>query len=278
MGFEVNQRPAAERIVPTEVVTTGDTSRDQLEAPTRLPQNLNIYSRPAPKEIMDILEQAQGLVALDVTNDPASFGKARDQLYNVLEQLSLMLAREENKAKHDRFRAKIQKLQEHVNSLRAAAEKQLEAGDEEVDAVRQRSGTQLGFTLLAVLIVVATIAATFFFPPAAAAGAAAAKTSTMAAAGAVGGKLGAGVALSGAATLGGGAVGELVAADDIAAKHEHQSLSSELNAFATELQKLMETEGELEGEAGELLRKLLNTLLKIAEQLTAVRSKQAESL
>lgn len=207
-------------------------------------------------ELLDTLRRAER-IGRQALADPTSIGRNREEVINIIEKLMVLLAKEERKAKHDRFAAKMTKLVERITKLLSAAKKTLEAGRKELDAISKKSGWQIAFAVLAVVVIVAAIALTPALGPAA---------------------LMVGLAVAGALLAAGGPAGELAAKGDTEEKQELNEESADLNAIATELEKLFESENELSSEAKELLRKLLEILMKIFEKLNATRRKQAEGV
>lgn len=243
-------------------ILDGDTqpgSQDTFESDVSLaPVHPLPSARANPAaELMAMLDRMQS-IARQALTDPSAISDNRDAIINVIEKLMLMLAKEERKAKHDRFDAKMSKLVDRIQKMLSAAEQTLKAGREELDAIRDRAGFQLGFALLAVVIIAVAIAA------AVATGGAAA--------------LVVGAALAALMPVIGSASGELAAKDNIEQKQLHNEQAADLNAIAAEVEKLMENEGELSAEAKELLRKLLEILMKVFDKLNASRRKATEGM
>jgi ElaB/YqjD/DUF883 family membrane-anchored ribosome-binding protein len=214
-------------------------------------------------ELMNVMRDMLR-ISRAVTADPSSISVYAKEILDVIEKLMIMLAREERNAKHDRFAAKMAKLIERIEKMLSAAQKTLEAGKKELDAISKKSGFQLAFAILAVVIIAVAIVAAVFTGG----------TSLMLAAA----LLGAGAALGGIMLPIGSSAGELAARGDTEKKHELNEEAADFQAIAAELEKLMENEGELSNEAKEMLRKLLEILSKIFEKLNASRTKQSEGL
>ncbi|MEQ9495606.1 MAG: hypothetical protein RIT81_02080 [Deltaproteobacteria bacterium] len=209
------------------------------------------------EELTALMRQVQSFATQALSNPNSVFENA-GEIINVIEKLMVLLAKEERKARHDRFSAKMTKLVQRIEKMLAAAQKTLEAGQKELDAISKKSGWQIAFAVLAVIIIAVAIAA------AVATGGAAA--------------LMVGAALAAVMPVLGTAAGELHARGDTKDKQALNEESADLNAMASELEKLMENESELSAEAKELLRKLLEILMKIFEKLNASRRKATDGM
>lgn len=216
-----------------------------------------IVTGPRDGDSLTALMKEVAQIATRGLANPSSVYEDSGAIIDVIEKLMVMLANEERKAKHDRYSAKMTKLVERIEKLLSAAKKTLEAGKKELDAISKRSGWQMAFAILAVIVIAAAIVAAPAVGPAA---------------------LMIGAALAAVLPTLGSAAGELHAKGDVEDKQELNQESADLNAVATELEKLMENDGELSSEAKELLRKLLEILMKVFEKLNATRRKQAEGM